>query len=259
MNYHEYLETAKSAARESGNFLRQRRDIRIDENLNRDIKLSSDKESEKIIIDKLAVSGLPVLSEERGWVSPKKEESLQWIVDPLDGSVNYFKAMDELTCVSIALFDDWEPVLGVVYRYATDEIFTGIVGEGAFLNGKAVKTSGVTQVKDAVLATGFPSARDFSSEALKHFIINAQNFKKVRMFGSASIMAVFVACGRIDAYMEEDIRLWDVAAAAAIVTAAGGVADLRVKNAAGYRCLFSCFASNNLKEDYETQKRNSDV
>jgi len=245
--YDEGLQLAKEAAARAGEFLSRRRNIRVDGDFGHDIKLNSDKESERIIIDCLKVSNLPILSEECGLVGDSG--GLCWIVDPLDGTMNYFKGLDELCCVSIALFDGGEPVLGVVNRFAAGEMFCGAPGAGAAFNGAPVRTSGVESLKDAVMATGFPSAMDYSESSLAGFTRRVQGVKKVRMLGSAALMAAFVACGKVDFYFERDIRLWDVAGAMAIVKAAGGAVKLQMKDA-DYKCDFGAFAGPRLMEAF---------
>lgn len=244
--HEKYLRLAKEAAARAGEFLSKRKNIDVCENLAHDIKLSSDRESEKIILECLSESGLPVLSEECGFVG--EEQNLRWIVDPLDGSVNYFKGMDELCCVSIALFAGDEPVLGVINRYACGELFCGAAGRGADLNGNPIKPSDICRLSEAVIATGFPAGRNYSDEKLMGFVHRVQRVKKVRMLGTAALMAAFVSCGRIDAYFEEGICLWDVAAAMAIVKSAGGAVSLTAKD--GFKCDFGAFATDMLKGDF---------
>lgn len=240
------LELAIRAAKEAGNFLKQRKDIRVDVLEGKDIKLSSDKMSEKIIMDILDESGIAILSEEYGF---KGEESkLCWIIDPLDGTINYYKGMDEMACVSIALWKEERPVLGVVYRFRKEELFFAEEGFGAFLNDIPITTSDIMLTEQAVMATGFPVKRDYDTESLTLFVKQVQNFKKVRMLGAAAIMGTFVACGRFDAYFEDEIMLWDIAAAIALVNAAGGETVLKLLN--GNKCICKCFATKALMEDY---------
>ena len=240
------LELAIKAAKAAGEFLAQRKDIHVDALEGKDIKLSSDKMSEKIILDILYASGISILSEEYGF---KGEESkLCWIIDPLDGTINYFKGMDEMACVSIALWKEDKPVLGVVYRFMKDELFYGEEGKGAFLNGKEINPSDIQETGQAVMATGFPVKRAYDTESLTQFVKQVQNFKKVRMLGAAAIMGTFVACGRFDAYFEDEIMLWDVAAAVALVNAAGGSTTLELLNDS--KCICKCFATKALMEDY---------
>ena len=117
------LELAIRAAKEAGNFLKQREDIHVDALEGKDIKLSSDKMSEKIIMDILQESEISILSEEFGFKDEKSK--FCWIIDPLDGTINYYRGMDEMACVSIALWKEDRPILGVVYRFMCDELFYG--------------------------------------------------------------------------------------------------------------------------------------
>lgn len=240
------LELAKEAVKEAGEFLKKREAIRIDALEGKDIKLSSDKMSEKIIMDILGKSDIPILSEEYGF---KGEESeLCWIVDPLDGTINYFKGLDEFACVSVALWQKDKPVLGVVYRFMKDELFYGCEGKGAYLNGEEIHPSEIKETAQAVMATGFPVKRSYETESLNKFVRQVQCFKKVRMLGAAAIMGTFVSCGRLDAYFEDEIMLWDIAGAVAIVNAAGGATSLEVLE--DNKCLCKCFATKELMEDY---------
>ncbi len=115
----EELELAIKAAEKAGEFLRKRENIHVDALEGKDIKLSSDKISERIIMDILEKSSIPVLSEEYGFKGQEGDRC--WIVDPLDGTINYFKGLDDLACVSIALWKKGKPVLGVVYRFINKE------------------------------------------------------------------------------------------------------------------------------------------
>lgn len=246
--YRAEYELALEAAVRAGKFLEENYQPEVDSQAGKDIKLSSDKKSEEIIVNILRPAGIPVLSEECGLVGGE-ESSRIWIVDPLDGTANYWKGMKELSCVSVALWENGEPVLGVINRFHQNEIFSGIVGEGAWMNGEPICTSGVSKVSDAVLSTGFPVKRDYGSESLSGFIRQIQNFKKVRMLGAAAVMGAFVAAGRIDAYMEEQIMLWDIAASSAVVKAAGGVIDIEML--ADYQCICRLFANKKLYEEYK--------
>ena len=224
------LELAKKAAFQAGETLKRQQLTEVDSAEGKDIKLAMDKISESVIIECLAPSGIPVLAEESGLRNGSEKalrEGKIWIIDPLDGSANYWKGMRELCCVSIALWEDGQPVFGVVNRFWCDELFVGIVGEGAWLNDKSITTSAVIQTSQAVLSTGFPLKRCYENDSLERSIKQIQNFKKIRMLGAAAIMGAFVACGRVDAYVEEDIMLWDIAASAALVLAAEGAVELK--------------------------------
>jgi fructose-1,6-bisphosphatase/inositol monophosphatase family enzyme len=189
----------------------------------RDVKLEADRAAEERILEVLrGASPFEVLAEEGGTRPGSDPDSgLRWIVDPLDGSMNFLRGIP-LCCVSVGLWRCNEPLLGVVYDFNRDEIFTGIVGEGAYLNGNKIRVSQVKESRHATLCTGFPAATDFSADALGRFVAKVQDYKKVRLFGSAALSLAYVAAGRVDAYRERDIRIWDVAAGLALVMAAGG-------------------------------------
>ena len=144
-----------------------------------------------------------------------------WIVDPLDGSLNFSRSIP-LCCISIALWKEMEPLIGVVYDFNRDEMFTGLVGEGAWMNGKQINISNIKDKNNAILCTGFPVNTDFSDKALLDFVRDVQSYKKIRLLGSAALSLAYVASGRADVYHEKDIAIWDVAAGIAIVKASGG-------------------------------------
>lgn len=246
MNKSAELQLAIQAAKEAGEFLKKREDIYVDALVGKDIKLSSDKMSEKIIMDILEESGIPILSEEYGFKGQEGRKC--WIIDPLDGTINYYKGMDEMACVSIALWIDDKPILGVVYRFMRNELFYGEEGLGAYLNDQYIKPSDIKCTEHAIMATGFAVKRAYDTESLMQFVKQVQHFKKVRMLGAAAIMGTFVACGRFDAYFEDEIMIWDVSAAVAIVNAAGGVGVISVL--ADSKCICKCFATKELMEDY---------
>ena len=247
--YQNELELAKVAARAAGEILRGRTGIQVDSAEGKDIKLSSDKKSEKEIVRLLQErSEYPILSEECGMVPGKQDSEYLWIIDPLDGTANYLKGLSELTCVSIALWKDQEPVLGVVYRYAVDELYWGVVGQGAYCNDVPIHTAQIPTVSQAVIATGFPVHRDYSTDSLSAFIESIQRFKKVRMLGAAAIMGTLVAAGKIDVYWEDHIMLWDIAAAAALVKAAGGC--IAIDRLPEHMCVCRFFGNQALMEDF---------
>lgn len=247
--YQKELDLAIRAAKAAGEILKQRNNIWIDSAAGKDLKLSSDKDSERVILRMLREeSRCPILSEEHGAVDGQDQSGYRWIVDPLDGTVNYYKNMPELTCISIALWKDDTPVLGVIYRYALDELYWGASGMGAYCNDMLLVPSQTDKVRDAVIATGFPTHRNYDTESLLPFLRTVQQFKKVRMLGAAAIMGVFVAAGHADVYYEDHIMLWDIAAAAAIVSAAGGVSQIHLLD--NDMCVCKLFANRALMEDF---------
>ncbi len=225
------LKIAKKAALNAGNFLRKNKD-----NLNktisstkRDIKLQADIEAEKIIKDIIKNdSNFGILAEESG-ISSKESYKNLWVVDPLDGTANYSRSIP-LCCVSIAMLSDAKPVLGVIYDFNNDELYEGSINTSACLNGRSIAVSKTKKTQEGVLVTGLPNNTDYSDEAMMEMIKNFQNWRKVRMIGSAALASVYVASGKADLYMENKSYLWDIAAGAAIVNAAGGEALILNQN-----------------------------
>ena len=223
------LEVAAAAATGAGRLLLElrRKPVEVLSEAAHDIKLKADQLAEDCILRLLQERlPLPVLTEESGEHGAVTENSRMWVVDPLDGTFNFSRGMP-LCCSSVGLWADGEPVLGAVYNFFTDELFTGVVGRGAWLNGKPIAVSGVREAAKASLATGFPHHQDKSDAPLLAFVRQVQAFKKIRMLGSAALMGAHVACGWLDAYREDDIWLWDIAAAAAICRAAGAAVSVR--------------------------------
>lgn len=225
-DYSKYLKLAEKAALAAGKFLvdLQKSEIEILNNSGKDIKLKADFESEKIIIEILnSGTDFAILTEESGAMNNTQKDGMyKWIIDPLDGSFNYSKNIPQC-CVSIALFKDDKPFIGVVYDFNRGELFKGVVGEGAWLNNKSIHTNKVTDVSKAVLATGFPISLDFSTDSIYDYISKFKSFKKIRMMGSAALSLAYVSCGRFDVYSENNIKIWDVAAGLVLVKAAGGI------------------------------------
>ena len=225
------LTIAKKAALKAGNFLRKNKD-----NLNktisstdRDIKLQADIEAEKIIKDIINDgSSFGILAEESGISSDESYKNL-WVVDPLDGTANYSRSIP-LCCVSIAMLSDAKPVLGVIYDFNNDELYEGSINTSACLNGQAITVSTTKISQEGILVTGLPNDTDYSDEAMMEMIKNFQNWRKVRMIGSAALASVYVASGKADLYIENKSYLWDIAAGAAILNAAGGEALILNQN-----------------------------
>ena len=223
MSDRESLALAERAARDAGRFLASapRRAAPVAETA-RDVKLQADRDAEDRIVDVLSrASHIPILAEERAVeAAPHSTGGLRWIVDPLDGTMNYLQGIP-FCCVSVALWDDDQPVAGAIYDFDRDEMFSAIVGSGTWLNGQPVRVRSVPPDK-AVLFTGFPAGTDFAPATVTRFVTQVAAFRKIRLLGSAALSLAYVAAGRGDAYFERDIRIWDVAAGLALVRAAGG-------------------------------------
>ena len=237
------LKLAVNAAKEAGRFLSNCKngEIVINNSIDKDIKLEADVESEKLIIGILrSGSAFDILSEESGLLVGDDDHEYRWIVDPLDGSLNFSRGI-EIYGVSIGLWKDSEPVLGVVYNFEHDQLYTGVVNEAAYCNEKKITVSEISEKKGSVLVTGFPVYSDFDRVSLSSFIDDVQDYKKVRLFGSAAISLVHVAKGSVEVYKEKNIAVWDVAAGIAILLAAGGKATFGEGKGKNY---LNVYASN---------------
>lgn len=222
-------ELAEKTARKAGRLLKDRAGSEGDvvTSVGHDIKLRSDRASESLILESLkSAGGIPALTEESGVHGDIEGAEDLWIVDPLDGSLNFNRGIP-LVCASIALWRNGSPHMGVVYDFERDELFSAEKGEGAWMNGSPMRVSSIKRAPEGVLCTGFPSKSRMDDESMLRFTGRARSFKKVRMLGAAALMLSWVACGRADAYAEEDIMLWDVAAGLALVECAGGWIDIR--------------------------------
>ncbi len=184
----------------------------------------SDFQSQHLIIQTLTET-FPdhhFLAEETG--SPENQGSSDgcWIIDPLDGTVN-FSHNFPMFAVSIAFQWQGEVVYGVVYDPMREELFEAVRGQGAWLNQQPIKVSRINDLDRALVATGFPYSvverLDITMQRFSRMVAQAQG---VRRPGSAAIDLCYVAAGRFDGFWEEDLKPWDTAAAVLIVQEAGG-------------------------------------
>ena len=195
-------------------------DAKVTKASGKDIKTLADVAAQECILKVLQKSGIPVLAEEGDHPATDMDSQI-WLVDPLDGTFNFSRGFP-VAAVSIALWEKGKPMLGVVHDIFSREVYSGLTGQGAWLDDQGIHVSAVGDKSQAILATGFPSGRRYDTDLLRQFVHSVQVYKKVRMLGSAALMLAQVAAGRFDVYEEEDIFLWDVAAGLALVQAAGG-------------------------------------
>lgn len=188
----------------------------------KDIKLAADVMAEDVILKVLRDnSPYPILSEEAGADDTFQNAQLRWVVDPLDGTFNFSRRLP-LCCVSIGLWNGMKPVLGVIYEFGANNLYSGEIGKGATRNGIPIKVSEVGDPAKAAICTGFPAGGDFGVDSLSSLVKQVQHYKKVRMIGSAALSLAYVAIGHVEIYKEENINFWDVAGGIPLVVAAGG-------------------------------------
>jgi myo-inositol-1(or 4)-monophosphatase len=224
------LETAIEAAAEAGKLLRKNfgTQLSVNQATHYDIKLEIDEQSQKLIT-RVILADFPdhcILGEEG--TTGSKDADVRWIVDPLDGTVNYFYGIPHYA-VSIAaqqrLAGKWETIAGVVLDPELDELFATEKGKPAMLHGHSIHVSERRELAEAIVAMGFFKSKDTIDRGLSNFAGAIHKVRKMRLMGAAALDVVYVACGRYDAYIEYGIKLWDIAAGQLILENAGGRVD----------------------------------
>ncbi len=238
-----FVQIAVQAAREAGALLRANygKEQEVNEMKQYDIKLELDVRSQQLI-EGILLTAFPdhALYGEEG-IAGNQESTLQWIVDPIDGTVNYYFGIPHF-CVSIALRCQGEIVLGVIYDPMMDELFLAQRGAAPTLNGREIRCSQRAELAEAVVTVGFSKSKASIDAGFKRFVDIAYRVRKTRMLGSAAMAMAYIACGRLDSYIEETISLWDVAAGILLVETAGGRVAQFSRDDVGEK--FSLCASN---------------
>ena len=217
------------AAYKAGNILIK--DFREVENLQvskkgiGDFVTSADLNSENTIIKVLqkAYPEIKIISEETNPDIKFNKYEKKWIIDPLDGTLNFLHGLPHFA-ISIALMVKEEIISGIIYDPIKDELFWAEKGVGAFLNDKRIRVSGRNQLKDALVSTGIPWKGMESSH--KNYLKILENIMKnssgIRRYGAAALDLAYVAAGRYDAFWEFNLKTWDIAAGSLLVKEAGG-------------------------------------
>jgi len=216
------LQIAKSAALLAGDYLKeqQAKNLKILSNKARDLKLQIDIDAEEIIKEHITQkSSLPILAEESGMSGER--DGFFWVVDPLDGTSNFLRNIP-ISCVSISLMQGLTPALGAIFDFNNSDLYCAHKESKAYVNDMEISVSSLSLKKESTLVTGIPAKDNYSDVEFKNMISDFQSWKKIRMIGSAAMASVYVASGKAEAYKENGIFLWDIAAGAAIVEAAGG-------------------------------------
>lgn len=227
VNLNKALAAAAAAAKAAGALMHRnwRSPKKINQASQYDIKLELDVRCQQLIERKLraAFPDINLLAEEGD--SGDVNLEYRWVVDPIDGTVNFAYGIPH-ACVSIALQKrikkGYETVLGVVYEPFCDELWTAVKDGPAKLNGRVIRVSSRTKLPDCIVTTGFAKSAQSLEDMLPFFGQLARNVRKVRMLGSAALAMTYVATGRLDAYVESRVSLWDVCAGGFILVRAGG-------------------------------------
>ena len=220
------------AAYKAGNILIK--DFREVENLQvskkgiGDFVTSSDLNSEKTIIKILekAYPEIKVISEETNPETDLDNHEKKWIIDPLDGTLNFIHGLPHFA-ISIALMIKEEIISGIIYDPIKDELFWAEKGVGAYLNDRRIRVSARNQLKDALVSTGIPWKG--MEETHKNYLKILENIMKnssgIRRYGAAALDLAYVASGRYDGYWHREINYWDIAAGLILVKESGGFVE----------------------------------
>ena len=238
-----YLDAAVEAARAAGELLRRQfqQPLRVSSSEAHDIKLEIDVQAQDLITESL-LKKFPghALYGEEGIVGDQKSDH-QWVVDPLDGTVNYFYGIPHF-CVSIALRFMGEIIVGVIYDPMREELWATQKGAHPTLNGKPFRVSERADLAEAVISVGLSKTGVTIEAGLPLLQEMVHRARKCRLMGSAALDMAYVACGRFDAYIEQGISLWDIAAGWILVETAGGSVEMKPRT--DMKDKYSIIASN---------------
>jgi fructose-1,6-bisphosphatase/inositol monophosphatase family enzyme len=224
---------------------RYRKSHLVDETFPHDLKLRDDRLCEEAILS-IILNDFPdhgVITEESG--CKEKSSDYIWIIDPLDGTVNYYRGIPHFaSCVACyykgsrygkavnkGLSDAsilGEPLVGVVFSPMAEELFLGIAGQGATCNDKKIHVRKETDLREAVIGISYGKDEHTMKrmEQLSSKLI--RGVRKVRIFGSTSLDMAQVACGHISGLVQGNVRNWDFAAARVILEESGGIFDAKI-------------------------------
>ena len=188
-----------------------------------DFVTASDKKVEKILIDELqkARPNYSILSEEIGKIN--NDESFKWIIDPIDGTVNFLHGIPHFA-ISIGLEHDGEIICGIIYDPIKDEMFVAEKGNGSYLNNQRIRVSSRSKLENCIIFTGGPKIGVKNRELfLKEYNnVSSKVPTSIRKLGSASLDMAYVASGRCDGFWQRDLKYWDIAAGIILVRESGG-------------------------------------
>ena len=191
-----------------------------------DFVTSADKRTEKILIEELQKSHpeYGIVTEESGVIN-KSNSKNKWIIDPIDGTMNFLNGIPQFA-ISVGYEEDNEIKCGVIFNPITNEMYLAEKGSGAYLNNSRIRVSNKKSIKDSIIVTGGPKQSSKIKEKIFSEYINvSKNVSNVRKFGSAALDMAYVASGRFDGYWQRELNYWDIAAGIIILKEAGGFVD----------------------------------
>ncbi len=228
-NLHPMINVAVKAARAAGSIINRAaldiESVRVSQKKANDFVTEVDHAAEQAIIETLttAYPGHGIWAEESGREHGAQDSEFVWIIDPLDGTTNFIHGLP-VYCVSIALAVKGKVEQAVVYDPTRNDLFTATKGRGAFLNDRRLRVSKRTELKQALVSTGFPfRPGDNFNQYLQMMGDVMQRTAGLRRPGSAALDLAYVAAGYTEGFFEKGLQPWDVAAGSLLVTEAGGL------------------------------------
>ncbi len=214
---------AEQVARNAGEAIRKAKDdsLQVDSAEQHDIKLELDRRIQEQIRREI-IAAYPehgFLGEEGGAAANPGQH--EWVVDPIDGTVNLFYGIPHYA-VSVACRFDGRSLAGAIYDPNRDEMFSTHAGGGSTCNGKKIQVAKRLLLEEAVVALGFSKGKATIDKCLELYQFYGGRVRKMRAMGSAALDLAYVAAGRLDAYIEQGVSIWDVAAGSLLVEEAGG-------------------------------------
>lgn len=216
-------QAAERVARSAGQSLRQAKHtvLQVDAAEQHDIKLELDRRIQEQIRQEI-LQTYPqhgFLGEEGGEMA--RAGQYEWVVDPIDGTVNLFYGIPHYA-VSVACRLDGRTLAGAIYDPNREELFSTHAGGGSACNGLPIHVAKRVELSEAILALGFSKGKATIRKCLELYQHYGDRVRKLRAMGSAALDLAYVASGRLDAYIEQGVSIWDVAAGALLVEEAGG-------------------------------------
>lgn len=223
----DYLTICEAAARAGGReLLEWLGRINVREKAPKDLVTEADLASQRkirnIVLEAFPDHAFLGEEDDQEVVNNVEDAEYRWIVDPLDGTTNFVHQMPAFS-VSVALEQNGEIIVGVIFDPVAEECFSAMLGGGAFLNGKAIQASSYKLLPDALIAASFSTTVERDSEEIKRFLEVLVECQALRRLGSAALNLAYLACGRLDGYWATSVKTWDVAAGLLLAREAGAV------------------------------------
>lgn len=244
--YREFLATAEDAVRLAGRYAQAQRHRRQEtvQTFAHDVKLALDLECQQIAERYINIRHPEhaILGEEG---STDRDSEYCWIIDPIDGTVNFSHGLP-YWCCSIALRYRDQVIAAAVFVPMLEELYSATIDGPATCNGSPIHVSDAQRAADCMIATSVPYRIDAEPDLLERFGRISLSVQKTRVMGAAAVDICHVACGRVDAYLERSIYIWDIAAAGLIVERAGGKTEV-LRQCSDIQLEFFC--SNGIVHD----------